>query len=65
MNTTNVQIAKILERLEINEKLLQEIIKNTSKVRGKSKKKVNLKDECTIHLSFAGLNRMYEEKKIE
>lgn len=63
MNTTQIQIKGIIERLDLYEKMLQEILLNTSKVKGK--KKIQKKEECTIHLSFAGLSRIYEERKVE
>lgn len=54
------EVEKINERLDSYEKMLKEILKRSST---SNVKKVERReeDECRIHLSFAGLNKIQEE----
>ena len=60
---TETQIKEIVERLDQYEKIVKEIQLEFTKI-GKRKRrnfvnrKVQKREECIIHLSFAGLNRV-------
>ena len=62
MKYTKEEVFKINQRLDMYEKILNEILKNTS-VKRKNSKKSN-EEECKIYLSFAGLNKVCEEEKV-
>jgi hypothetical protein len=63
MRYSKGEVKKINQRLDMYEKILNEILRNTS-IRKKDLKRSN-EEECKIYLSFAGLNRVCEEEKIE
>ncbi len=62
MKYSKGEVKEINQRLDMYEKILNEILKNTS-VRKKIPKK-NDEEECKIYLSFAGLNKVCEQEKV-
>jgi uncharacterized protein (UPF0147 family) len=62
MKYSKGEVKEINQRLDMYEKILNEILKNTS-VRKNISKKSN-EQECKIYLSFAGLNKVCEQEKV-
>lgn len=65
MNTSEIEIKEILDRLNMYEKILHEILKNTSNTKVRNKKKTKNEEEYKIHLSFSGLNRVSASEKFK